>query len=70
MYMNMISRDSLAECVFFFLDYWLGGAGRAAQCVMCADNGLGADGGRAVADKLESVPNLKVLKLYGVYGME
>ena len=36
--MNMISRDSLAECVFFFLDYWLGGAGRAAVCDVCRES--------------------------------
>ena len=40
------------------------------QCVMCAGNELGADGGRAVADKLESVPNLKELHLESTQGME
>ena len=37
---------------------------------MCAGNQLRADGGRAVADKLENVPNLEVLRLYGTHGME
>ena len=37
---------------------------------MCAGNDLGADGGRAVADKLVNVPNLKVLRLEGTHGME
>ena len=37
---------------------------------MCAGNDLGTDGGRAVADKLENVPNLKVLGLDSMHGME
>ena len=37
---------------------------------MCAVNHLGADGGRAVADKLENVPNLEVLGLGCTHGME
>jgi uncharacterized protein YuzB (UPF0349 family) len=31
---------------------------------------LGADGGRAVADKLKSVPNLEVLQLGCTHSME
>ena len=40
------------------------------QCVMCAGNLLGDAGGRAVADKLENVPNLKVLDLSCTHSME
>ena len=31
---------------------------------------MGADGGRAVADKLKNVPNLKELHLDSTHGME
>ena len=37
---------------------------------MCAVNFMGADGGRAVADKLENMPNLEVLGLDGMHSME
>jgi hypothetical protein len=37
---------------------------------MFAGNDLGADGGRAVADKLVNVPNLKELGLEGTHGMD
>jgi hypothetical protein len=56
--MNMISRDSLAECVFFFLDYWLGGA-EEQQFVVCAGNDFSHGDRQAITAKLEHLPNLK-----------